>query len=77
MKVIDIINEDANGVYNPEGDHRNQRNLDDERKPKLTLRHLNKLRKMRELKKKDMIDRRKSWELMYGATPDEGMPPAF
>lgn len=78
MKVFDIINEEeTNNVYNPAGDHRNQRNLDDTRKPKLTLKHLNKLRKMRELKKVDMKDRREGWETMYGAPSEDASPAGF
>jgi len=74
MKVTDIISEN---IMHPEEDHRNQRDLDDKRQPKLTLKHLNKLRKMRELKKADMIERRSGWETMYGSSDEEEMPPAF
>lgn len=76
MKVMDIVLED-NNLANLEGDHRNQRNLEDKRKPKLTLRHLNKLRKMRELKKIDMLDRKSGWETMYGASEEEAAPAGF
>lgn len=51
-----------------------RRHLDDTRKPKLTLKHLNKLRKMREAKKLDMWDRKQQWQAMYGiADEEEGM----
>ena len=75
MKVTDIISE--NNIMHPEEDHRNQIDINDKRKPTLTLRHLNKLRKMRELKKADMIDRRSGWETMYGSSDEAEMPPAF
>ncbi len=41
------------------------------RKPKFTLRHINKLRKMREAHKLEMSDREKYWQVMYGAPSPE------
>lgn len=70
------INENAH--YDPSQDEGNRREYGDLRKPKLTLRHINKLRKMREAKKLDMIERERFWSSMYGNPPaDEGLPPEF
>ena len=62
---------DDNNNYDPSQDVGNRRTYDDLRKPKLTLRHINKLRKMREAKKLDMVEREKFWATMYGNPPAE------
>ncbi len=48
------------------------RHLDDVRKPKLTLRHLNKLRKLRELRELELINQSKQLEMIYGSSSDSG-----
>lgn len=63
------INEEGNPHYDPSEDIGNRREYADTRKPKLTLRHINKLRKMREAKKLDMVEREKFWAVMYGNPP--------
>ncbi len=72
MRVLDLY---ETSVYDPAEDRLNKRD-DDTRKPKLTLKHLNKLRKMREFKKLDMKEREDFWEIIYGI-PEEPMEPAF
>ncbi len=64
---------DGNNHYDPSDDVGNRRTYDDLRKPNLTLRHINKLRKMREAKKLDMVEREKFWAAMYGNPPAEEM----
>ena len=51
--------------YSPENDEWQLRNPDDTRKPKLTLEQLNKLRKVREIKKAEQIEHDKFVRSMY------------
>ena len=51
--------------YNPEKDREATRNMDDTRKSKLTLEALSKLRKYRELKKSENLERKKLASMMY------------
>ena len=62
--------------YWPEDDKQNQAELNDTRRPRLTLRHLNKLRKIQELKKLEMLAHKDFVKTMYG-TPPEGAEPEF
>lgn len=62
--------------YWPEEDEFNKAHLDDTRRPRLTLRHLNKLRKIQELKKLEMMAHKDFVKTMYG-TPPEGEEPEF
>lgn len=62
--------------YWPEDDKQNQAKLNDTRRPRLTLRHLNKLRKIQELKKLEMLAHKDFVKTMYG-TPPEGAEPEF
>lgn len=64
------LKEDRSSVYNPMDDWRNTYTKNTTRRPKLTLRHINKLRKMRESRKIDMADREKVWSVMYGMPAD-------
>lgn len=74
MKDIDLTNLLEN--YFPEDDEHNKQELSDTRRPRLTLRHLNKLRKIQELKKLEMNAHADFVKTMYG-TPDEGGEPEF
>lgn len=51
--------------YNPEDDNVDSRQVDDTRKPVLTLEQLNKLRKIREIKKAEAIEHEKFVRVMY------------
>lgn len=62
MNFKDVLNE----YYSPEEDKLNQTKKDDTRRPRLTLRHLNKLRKVRELKKLEMASHKDFVKAMYG-----------
>lgn len=57
--------------YNPENDKVDYRNIDDTRKPILTLAQLNKLRKIREIKRAEEIEHSKFVRVMYTATAPE------
>lgn len=67
-----IINEH----YDPADDKMNQASLEDTRRPRLTLRHLNKLRKIQELKALESEAHDDFVRTMYG-TPEEGAEPEF
>lgn len=58
--------------YEPELDDYSKADLEDTRRPRLTLRHLNKLRKVRELRKMEKATHKEFVKTMYGAPPDEG-----
>jgi len=67
-----IINEH----YDPADDKMNQASMTDTRRPRLTLRHLNKLRKIQELKALEAGAHDEFVKTMYG-TPEEGAEPEF
>ena len=50
-----------------ENDEYNKWDIDDTRRPKLTLRHLNKMRNMQEVAKVEHIEQVKQWKIQYGA----------
>jgi len=50
-----------------ENDEYNKWEIDDTRRPKLTLKHLNKMRGMREIAKVEHIEQVKQWKIQYGA----------
>tara|TARA_R110001592_G_scaffold136232_4_gene353220 strand:+ start:766 stop:978 length:213 start_codon:yes stop_codon:yes gene_type:complete len=51
--------------YNPEFDEYQKKNSDERRKPKLTLEQLNKLRKVRAIKRAEEIEHKKFVSVMY------------
>jgi hypothetical protein len=53
---------------NAEQDEYNQWDIDDTRRPRLTLKHLNKMRGMREIAKAEHIEQSKQWKVQYGAS---------
>lgn len=57
--------------YNPEDDKVDYRSQNDTRKPVLTLEQLNKLRKIREIKKAEAIEHEKFVRVMYAAPAQE------
>ena len=58
-------------AQNAKDDESNKWELDDTRRPKLTLRHLNKMRNRRELARAEHKDKLEDVQLQYGATPKE------
>ena len=62
--------------YFPEDDEHNKIEMSDTRRPRLTLRHLDKLRKIQELKTLEMEAHGDFVRTMYG-TPPEGEEPEF
>lgn len=57
--------------YNPEDDNVDSRQVDDTRKPVLTLEQLNKLRKIREIKRAEAIEHEKFVRVMYSQPAQE------
>lgn len=60
--------------YNPEADQLDRRNVQDQRKPLFTLEQLNKLRKYRDIKQAEEVQRADFVKKMYGAPQQDGMP---
>jgi hypothetical protein len=71
MKLFELDASDvSNGYYDVNQDDVNTRKLGDSRKPVLTLRKINRLKKMRALRQLDDLKRQDLLAVMYGA-PDE------
>jgi hypothetical protein len=67
MKHIDLMEAD---MYDPSAD-KTHRRMSDTRKPRIMLKDLNRLRKMREAKKAEQAKSTSTFELMYGASKSE------
>lgn len=83
MKLIELQSMDQNdlntSLYDPSEDQVGVRNPGETRKNRLSLKHLNRLKKIRALRKLENLKREDLLGIMYGA-PDEaagGMPPGF
>ena len=62
------LNEVSNfqdSMYDPEEDKFHQEQKMDTRRPRLTLEHLNKIRKMREIRKLEMEQRKELYKTIY------------
>lgn len=73
ISLKDILNE----YYDPELDDHSKAELTDTRRPRLTLRHLNKLRKVRELRRMEKSTHKTFVQKMYGSSGEEGGEPEF
>jgi len=73
ISLKEILNE----YYDPELDEYSKAELGDTRRPRLTLRHLNKLRKVRELRKLEQATHKDFVKAMYGGSSEEGGEPEF
>ncbi len=58
--------------YNPEFDEFQKADAEKRRKPKLTLEQINKLRKVRAIKRAEEIEHKKFVNVMYKAPTDAG-----
>jgi hypothetical protein len=74
MRARDFLFE---GYYDVEHDHYNVALIDDTRRPRFTLEHLNTLRKVREFRNYEQINRKEMLSKVYSPpNPEEGgMPP--
>lgn len=71
MKIFELAQDDVStGYYDPNQDSLNGRELGDTRKPVLTLRAINKLKKMRALQQLENIKRQDLLGIMYGQPDD-------
>ena len=77
ISLEDQVEQILNENYWPEDDEHNKMEYDDTRRPRLTLRHLNKLRKIQELKKLEGEAHAEFVKKMYGTPPEEGGGPEF
>lgn len=70
---LEHLNEDSSsnsGIYDPASDNR-RLDIKDTRKHRVTLSHLNKLRKYRDFKRDEMKDRLEVVKLVYSQPPAE------
>lgn len=68
MKIYEFDQREVEtGYYDPASDDMSKRNLDDTRKPLLTLAILNRLKRMRALKKLEALKRQDLLSVMYAA----------
>lgn len=71
MKLFELENSEVStGYYDPTSDSMGIRKMSDTRKPLLTLRKINRLKKMRALRQLDDLKRQDLLSVMY-AVPDE------
>ena len=71
MKLFELDQTDLEvGYYDPAKDEYNKRHLDDTRKPTLTLMALNRLKRMRALRKLEALKRQDLLAVMYAAGDD-------
>ena len=71
MKLFELeSSEVSTGYYDPTSDEMGIRKMGDTRKPVLSLRKINRLKKMRALRQLDDLKRQDLLAIMY-ATPDE------
>ena len=71
MKLYEMFNDDndpiqENGMYSPENDTLSKIDITDSRKPTLTLKDVNRLKKIRATKKLEMIKNTDLIGIMYG-----------
>ena len=73
MKLFELEDNDIlSGYYNAAEDEVNVRKLSDVRKPTLTLLHVNRLKKMRALKKLETLKREDLLGILYGPGEPQG-----
>ena len=82
MRLIEFLdqNDYQTALYDPAQDEVNIRVPNDTRKPKLFLRHLNRLKRIRALNKLENLKREDILTTMYAAPDEEAMgggPPTF
>lgn len=72
MKLFELDQQDfESGYYDPAEDKVNIRIPTDTRKPVLTLKHLNRLKKMRAVQKLENLKRQDLLKIMYGIPAED------
>lgn len=73
MQLLELLDQQdyQTAYYDPATDEANVHNIGDTRKPTLSLRHLNRLKRIRALRKLENLKRQDLLGIMYGI-PDEG-----
>lgn len=76
MKLIDLMEDDSqetpeSGRYDPQEDNLRKASLEQTRRPRLTLRHINKLKKMRAAKEFENVKQQKVVARMYNEPAEE------
>jgi hypothetical protein len=73
VKLLELLDDQdyKTAYYDPSKDEANIHNIGDQRKPVLTLKHLNRLKRIRALRKLENLKREDLLVIMYGI-PDEG-----
>ena len=66
------LTEDSNGFYNPSNDQVSKKRIGDVTKPKLTLRNINNLKKLRNSKQIEREEKSEILQKVYGGGSDEG-----
>lgn len=86
MKLLELLDTQdyQTAYYDPAEDEANARHINDTRKPKLTLKHLNRLKKIRQLRKLELLKRQDQFTIQYGVPDDPsglggglGGPPGY
>lgn len=74
MKLIEMLDQRDidTAYYDPAEDEVNQRKLGDTRKPVLTLKHLNRLNKIRALRRLEDLKQADLLTVMYASPEEEG-----
>ncbi len=73
MRLLEFLDQQdlSSAYYDPNADEAHVKTINDTRKPKLTLKHLNRLKRIRALRKIEDLKRAGLLSVMY-AIPDEG-----
>lgn len=71
MRLNEMIDADELSYYDVNNDEINSRSRDDTRKPKLMLKDVNKLKKIRAMKKLAALQRQDILTVMYGGGESE------
>lgn len=70
VQKVEDENDTSNNRYDPEQDKISHLDLEDTRKPKLTLKMINRLKKIRSTKNLEMAKKQELLGIMYGAKPE-------
>ncbi len=72
MYIFEVIDPQEATNYDPERDHLNKAELGDTRKPTLMLSDVNRLKKLRALRRLEAMKKEDVLDIMYGESDDEG-----